>query len=163
MVKEHSLFVCLDDKHRIKIGEPGCAVATAERGHRVLVAQNERCLVGDHDLTTFSVVPSILLVVDIPEEITGLMYTGQVFVGLKDAAFEPSSPMQHTVELCEILRTSDLDSAPIIFMYTNGGPDHCLTYISVHISLACLFIKMDLDYMCTARTAPYHSWHNPVE
>ena len=36
-VKEHCLFVCLDDKHRLKIGEPGCPVAAMERGKRVLV------------------------------------------------------------------------------------------------------------------------------
>ena len=30
--KNLSLFVCLDDKHRIKGGEPGYPVAAAERG-----------------------------------------------------------------------------------------------------------------------------------
>lgn len=29
---EHTAFVCLDDKHRIKIGEPGFPVAAAECG-----------------------------------------------------------------------------------------------------------------------------------
>jgi len=29
---EHTAFVCLDDKHQIKIGEPGFPVAAAERG-----------------------------------------------------------------------------------------------------------------------------------
>ena len=27
----------------------------------------------------------------------------------------------------------------------------------------CLFLKLDLDYFCAGRTAPYHSWRNPVE
>lgn len=48
-------------------------------------------------------------------------------------------------------------------MYTDGGPDHRLTYLSVKISLICLFLKLNLDFLCAARTAPYHSWKNPVE
>ena len=47
--------------------------------------------------------------------------------------------------------------APVLFVYTDGGPDHRLTYISVQISLICLFKKLDLDYLCACRTAPYHS------
>ena len=31
------------------------------------------------------------------------------------------------------------------------------------MSLIALFIKLDLDFLCVARTAPYHSWKNPVE
>ena len=30
--KEHSLFLCIDDKHKAKVGEPGYPVAAAERG-----------------------------------------------------------------------------------------------------------------------------------
>ena len=30
-------FVCIDDKHRLKVGEPGYPVAAAERGKRLLV------------------------------------------------------------------------------------------------------------------------------
>ena len=37
MVRDHCLFVCLDDKHRMKVGEPGYPVASAERGRRVMV------------------------------------------------------------------------------------------------------------------------------
>ena len=84
-------------------------------------------------------------------------------MGLKDAAFEQSSPIRHMVELCEILKKSDVPFAPILFLYTDGGPNHRLTYISVQISLICLFLKLDLDYLCAVCTAPYHSWRNPVE
>ena len=35
--------------------------------------------------------------------------------------------------------------------------------MSVKLSLICLFLKLDLDYLCAGRTAPYHSWRNPVE
>ena len=49
-------------------------------------------------------------------------------MGLKDAAFEQSSPICHMAELCEILKKSDVPFAPILFLYTDGGPNHRLTY-----------------------------------
>ena len=51
----------------------------------------------------------------------------------------------------------------MLFLYTDGGPDHRLTYTSVQVSLIALFRIPDLDMLCVARTAPYHSWRNPVE
>ena len=34
--RDYSGFICLDDKHRIKIREPGFPIAAAECGRRVL-------------------------------------------------------------------------------------------------------------------------------
>ena len=46
----------------------------------------------DHDFTKFGIVPSCILVIDLPEEISESWYCGQVFVSLKETTFEPSSP-----------------------------------------------------------------------
>ena len=35
-VAKYATFVCVDDEHRINIGEPSCPVATAERGSQLL-------------------------------------------------------------------------------------------------------------------------------
>ena len=35
--------------------------------------------------------------------------------------------------------------------------------MSVKLSMICLFIELDLDYLCASRTAPYHSFRNPAE
>jgi len=51
---------------------------------------------------------------------------------------------------------------PILFIYSDGGPDHRVNYISVKIVLIAYFHKLDLDYLCTVRTAPFHSYRNPV-
>ena len=161
MMKDYCYFLCLDDKHRVKVGEPNFPVASAERGRQVLVRESENLLVGDHDFTKFSIIPSVTLMVNIPEEISDSWYDGQVYVGVKDAAFEPSSPVRHMVEVNSTLTCNS--ALPILFLYTDGGPDHRLTYISVQVSLICLFLKLDLDYLCAARNAPYHSWRNPVE
>ena len=51
MLHDVCAFVCLDDKHKIKIGEPSCPVAAAERGWRVSVRVGEFFTVADHDFT----------------------------------------------------------------------------------------------------------------
>ena len=44
------MFISLDDKHRIKITEPGFPVAAVERGKRVIVSMLNDFVVGDYDL-----------------------------------------------------------------------------------------------------------------
>ena len=39
LFREYSFFISIDDKHRIKVGEPYNPVASAERGRRVPVVQ----------------------------------------------------------------------------------------------------------------------------
>ena len=44
-------LVCLDDKHCLKVGEPGFPVAAAERGRTVLVQVGSSFEVGHHNFT----------------------------------------------------------------------------------------------------------------
>ena len=74
-------------------------MAAAERGRKVIVVRDTPFEVGDHDFTKFSLIPPVVLQVDIPEDVSESWYRGQVTITLKDAAFEPSSPMRHTTEL----------------------------------------------------------------
>ena len=128
MMREYCLFVCLDDKHKVKIGEPDFPVASAERGRRVPVRANQSFQAGDHDFTKFGIVPSVALVIDIPEEISGSWYAGDVFVILKDSVFEPSSPLRHACELYHIIKSNLVMEKPVLFVYSDGGSDHRLTY-----------------------------------
>ena len=162
LFREHCLFYCLDDKHRIKIGEPNVPVAAAERGRRVFTAPGSEFLVADHDFTKLSFILSVFFKVAIPDDISGSWYSGKVHISLKEGTFEPSSPIRHASELISLIET-DVQSKPILFLYTDGGPDHRLTFIAVQLSLISLFLQLDLDYLCAARTAPNHSWRNPVE
>lgn len=116
-------MVCLDDKHRMKVGEPGYPVAAVERGRRVLVKVGTSFEVADHDFTKFSLIPSVALQNTIPDDITGSWYRGKVFVTLKEAAFEASSPMRHMAELSSILASQSCDKK-VLMIYTDGGPDH---------------------------------------
>lgn len=54
--------------------------------------------------------------------------------GLKDGALEPSSPTRHMAELLPIIQEKSR-SNPVLFIYSDGGPDHRLTYVSVQLSL----------------------------
>ena len=67
--REHSYFICLDDKHRVSVGEHGYPVAAVERGKRVIVARNLNFHVADHDFTRFRLVPSVSFFIDIPKVI----------------------------------------------------------------------------------------------
>ena len=110
-----------------------------------------------------SLIPSVCFLIDIPESIESSWYNGKVLVGLKDAVFEPSFPARHAAELHEIILSNADETKPMLFVYTDGDPDHRLTYLSVHLFLISLFLKLDLDFLCACRTAPFHSWRNPVE
>ena len=123
---------------------------------------NETFVVGDHDFAKFSLVPSVTLLVDIPECFEGSWYQGQVFIGFKDAVFKPSCPIRHATELYHLLLTR-LGNKSILLVYSDGGPDHRLTYVSVQLSLIALFLNLDLDMLIACRTAPNNSWKNPVE
>ena len=69
----------------------------------------------------------------------------------------------HPLQIATLQNYKLIDDKPILFLYCDGGPDHRLTYVSVQLSLIALFLKLDLDYLCVCRTAPFHSWKNPVE
>ena len=121
-------MVCIDNKHRLKVGESGFPVAAAERGWKVIVCADTTFEVGDHDFTKFSIIPSVSLLVDIPDNLQDSWYRGQVF---KDAAFEALSPFGHATELSHVLGEH---CKPVLFMYSDGGPDHRLTYVSVQVN-----------------------------
>lgn len=75
---------------------------------------------------------------------------------------EPSSPLRHITELKDILANEEL-TKPLLCLYTDGGPDHRLTYLSVQLSIICLFLSGNYDMIVAARTPPMASWKNPPE
>ena len=97
-----------------------------------------------------SFVPSVVLDIPIPDDVLESWYSGQVHIGLKEGAFERSSPLRHVSELLPLIEVQ-AQSRPVVFLYTDGGPDHCLTYLSVQLCLISLFLLLDLDYLCAAR------------
>ena len=68
----HTSFVSQDDKHFVKVGEPGFPVAAVERGKQVVVSADAPFSVGDHDFTKAKIIPSVTLLCNVPEKITAL-------------------------------------------------------------------------------------------
>ena len=75
---------------------------------------------------------------------------------------QPSSALRHAAEVHSIL-IPKIGNRSVLLVYTDGGPDHRLTFFSVQLSLIALFLNLNLDLLVVARTAHYHSWRNPVE
>ena len=110
------------------MGEPGTPVAAAERGKQVLVSTSQSFQVCDHNFTRFSLIPTVLLRVDIPASMDGSWYDGQVFVGIKEAVFKPSSALRHASEVHDILLT-EMGMKSVLFLYTDGQHIYQLSYL----------------------------------
>lgn len=159
--RDVTTFICQDDKHTVKVGEPGCPLAAVERGKRVIVGLNQSMEVGDHDFAKFSLTPSVNLDVEIPEDMDGSFYDGQVYVGLKENAFQPPSAVRHACEL-KTLHESGKDN-PVECHYHDGGPDHNLRYPRTQLAQIAYFMEHNIDYLSLIQTPPHHSWKNPAE
>ena len=156
--RKHVDFIAMDDKHTCKVGEPDFPVAAAKRGKEVIVARSQSLLVADHDFTKLSVSPSVTMQINIPEDIEGSFYVGQIHAGVKENCFQPSSPLRHISELSKILEEGETNKE-ILCLYTDGGPDHRVTYLSVQMAMICLFLRHDKDMLIAVRSPP----QNPPE
>ena len=68
MAVEHrdiAVLVSMDDKHKVKVGEPGYPLAAAERGKQVIVGENQVMAVGDHDFSKSTLTPSVHMIVSV--------------------------------------------------------------------------------------------------
>jgi hypothetical protein len=156
-------FVCMDDKAKVDFGEPGMFSSSGVRGKKSIVPMNSQLSCLDHDVQCKgSLTPSVILDVDIPESLSDSFYQGQVSLTMKDSVFQPSTPFRHITELQHVLENKG-EKTPVLFMYTDGGPDHRVTYHSVKLSLIVLFKRLGLELLVALRTAPGHSWANPAE
>ena len=80
---------------------------------------------------------------------------------LKDYIFQPPGPIRHVTELlslCNIAKPNGLQ-----MIYTDGGPDHNISFLNVSIAWLAYFILSRCDKLIVGRTAPTQSWTNPGE
>ena len=167
---EYVMLSSVDDKAIVPVGEPNAAVSTGVRGHhRSLVHSSSFMGALDHDFHVHGVVPSVSLMIDIPESSSDSFVKGQVYVGNKNKVTQASSPLRHTTELSKALiqescaENSVTRDKSILCILSDGGPDHRLSYGSVQVALVALFIRLNLDMLIAVRTCPYQSWTNPAE
>ena len=76
---------------------------------------------------------------------------------------QPSSPLRHATGLISAIAKEHFNVPPIIFLFTDGGLDHRITYLSVQLTLISVFLVFDVDVLCACRTAPTQSWKNGLQ
>ena len=97
---EYVMLSSVDDKAIVPVGEPNTAVSTGVRGHRRSLVHSSSFMGAlDHDFHVHGVVPSVSLMIDIPESPSDSFVKGQVYVGNKNKVTQASSPLRHSTEL----------------------------------------------------------------
>lgn len=159
-----SLVFFLDDKAAILVGFEGAPVSATRRQRSVLKAglDNRGLNALDHDNIPQHLTPSISIKLIPPTDLSNAWYAGQPCIILKDAIFEHSTAFRHVAELLTRYSEDDLDR-PMLFIGSDGGPDHNLTSIMVMLSYIAIFFELDLDFLCAVRTPPNFSFINPAE
>lgn len=155
--RDFYVLLSVDDKNHIPVGEPGVLIATIYRSKKAVTHVNIPNIAADHDTASkckFS--PSVAIVIEVPEDVSGDVYNGQVTVTLKDTIFQPSNPMRHNAEIRKFLGKTGNLGKPIRLIYSEGGPDHRVTYPSVKLSLIAMFLLDNCDYVL-AMTMPLTS------
>ena len=159
-------FISINDKCKIKVGEPIFPVAAVARGKQVLASKEQVFQVADHDMSSIMLIPTVGLSHDIPDEVDKSWYRGIPYVYLKITATDPSSAIRNAAEVEDILTHNyqgKQNIPPIIILYTNGGPEHRSNFLSVKIALIALQKSLNADMLVAVRTAPGHSFRNPAE
>ena len=87
-------------------------------------------------------------------------------VGIKISATDLSTALRNATEVANVL-IEKLDTkealAPVLILYTDGGPEHRTTFLSGQIGMICSQKYLDLDQVLAVRTAPGHSYRNSAE
>ena len=100
---EHCVFISTDDKNKIKVGEPDCPISAITRGRQVLVGLNQVVKSADHDFASITLIPTVILVHDIPDEVDKSWCRGHAHIYMKISATEPSSALRNAAEIENVL------------------------------------------------------------
>ena len=73
----------------------GYILSALPRGHRVLFATNESYQVGDHDFTKINVIPTVILLNNIPEKVEDSLFRDKPYISsLKLLQYCPLLPYE---------------------------------------------------------------------
>ena len=165
LFKECTAFTSTDDRCKIKIGEANFPVAAVTRGKQVFVAQGTFLQATNHDHASSTLIPTVLLSHEIPNNIDNSWYRGVPYVYLKLVATEPSSALRNPAEVKPvlILKFGKNSIPPKVILYIDRSQEHRTTFLSVKIAMVALQQALNADLLVALRTAPGHLFRNPVE
>ena len=100
---DFTIYVSVDDKAIVPVGEPNAPVSTGVRGHNCSLVPTEGPQVEalDHDFHLHGIVPSIAICVDIPGSANDSFITGQPSV--TRIVMQPSSILRHASQINDLL------------------------------------------------------------
>ena len=125
-------------------------MASAERGRQVIVHSGMQLQAADHDFMKFSIIPSVVLLCDIPDEVSGSWYcnTGDVMVMFKEGAFEPSSPLYVIQQSLQNLLTIELKTSQF-FSSTVLQSRELKVFILYSKALLSSYLHIQIIVICT--------------
>lgn len=179
--RKHVRFYGQDDKAKIPVGADVPISSGARRIQKSIVPTDPSLntnFAADHDWSNASIVPSVTMHGNVPNEYDGSFFAGgeagdgEITVTLNDATFNKSDVFVHTAQLLLDLRTrpaepesekSAADELMVLLLQTDGGPDHNLNFLRSRLALMGMFLLLDVDAMDILRGAPQGSSLNTVE
>jgi len=93
-------------------------------------------------------------------------YRRSTHVSLKDSIFRAYNAERHAVELISYLDAvlaGCCAPSPVLFVMTDGRPDHNCKHLSVQMSWLGFFLKTRIDMLVVTCVAPTQSRTNPAE
>ena len=157
--RDFTTFITTDDKNKIKFGEPGCPISAVTRGKKVLVAHGQVVQSADYDFAAITLVPTVVMIHDVPPTIDQSWYRGQPYIYVKITATEPSSALRNSVEIENALikkHGTKNNIPPVVIIYTDEGPEHRTNFLSINIAVIALQKSLNSDTIIALRTAPGH-------
>jgi hypothetical protein len=81
----------------------------------------------------------------------------QANVTLKDAIFQASSHVRHVIDPLTMNTSKGKMNDAFVLAFTDGGPDHIITFLNVMIFLPGYFNLDKSDFLVVARTTSTQS------
>ena len=116
------------------------------------------CQAAKHDMSHITLVPTVVLTHNIPNNLDKSWHKGNPHVSLKVTATEPSLAL-NAVKIENVLISkfcSNNNIPPIILLYTDCGPEHHTTFLSVKIAMTALQKSLNANLLIAVHTAPGH-------
>lgn len=165
---------------QVNVGEMGFPVGAAVKTRRVIVGEGEVLCKADHDFSKFNLIPSVNLVIKIPESLEDSFYEGDTTVMIKCAITQPSSACRHVAESafslpqasehCPVHPTNtciEMDSFHVAVLFklstsTLASPVHCFSQIQFGLSTTMAVVTemtaMDQLFSLTLPSSSQMTW-----
>ncbi len=162
-------FAGQDDKCKVPVGDVLHVSSNVQPNTKAIVPTGESVKAADHDWKCANIIPSVLHLGNIPDDMAGSFFggghdteTGELEVVLKDATFDPSDVFSHCAQLLVSMRERQVPF--LLLLQADGGPDHNLIFVQTQLALVAMFLELEgMDHLVVLRGCPQGSYINTVD